>query len=191
MGSVHGRRWRWTVMLVTAALCIVLLMFSGIIAWTPLNSLYQDVDIRTGRMRDTRCLLYYRVNQQIRDSAITLALGPQDLASQVPDWRRVNTLSPPMTRYSPHHAFHAAIHQISQIEDAWQIATFSSEAKRDTARTLLALWQKAGSDSTAKDYVRSVYELAVQHHNKPTEAILSKDLPQPSEERVATRSMPS
>lgn len=174
-----GRRWLRVAVATVILGGVALLVASSLFPWTRLNCLHQDVDVRSGRLRDTRYLFYCRVSEQVRDSGISLALGPEAGVAGTADWRRVITLSPPFTRHSPHYVFHSASAQIHSIEGAWQVAPFSSEAKREIARTLLLLWQRTGNDSGADEYVLKIVALAAECHGKHGQTVAVEDLVSP------------
>jgi len=79
-------------------------------------------------------------------------------------------------RHSPHYSFHGAIHQIRELEMAWRLADFTTEARRASARRVLQLWQQAGNDNDAEDFLRALDELA-QSRDGDTNRITEADLP--------------
>lgn len=112
----------------------------GIAPWTPLNCRYEDVDIRSGRIRHTRYLLYCRISDRIASTALSDALLPTDFDAASPDWRRVNTFSPGV-RHSPHHEFHGAISQMEMLRTLCDLVEFTPDARRQSALRLLTTWQ--------------------------------------------------
>jgi hypothetical protein len=141
--------WRpmeaWTAGIL-AALGVWLIGFGGypLIQWSSLNCTYEDIDIRTGRIRTTRILAGMEASERTEDSALTKALSAADLPPVEPNWRRVNTFSPGV-HYSPHHAFHGAISQARYFDQLCQFYHFGPQAKREVALTILQLWREKGS----------------------------------------------
>jgi len=129
---------------------------SAVFPWTRFNCWYQDVDIKTGRVREGRYLLCLKLYERTRNTAVTEAL-PASARDTAPEWQRANTLSWP-TGNSPHYNYHGAIYQMQEIEQAWQWAEFQPEAKQRVAETLLRLWQTAGNYFSAEDYVLRIMD---------------------------------
>jgi hypothetical protein len=147
----------------------------GLLPWSPVNCWHRDVDIYSGRVRYARYLLWIPVRQTIEDSTLTKALLPEDLAGQTVEWHHAVTLSPGL-RNSPHYVFHSAINQIRRLEGSWNLAEFSPEARRGSAKRVLELWQEAGNDGGPEDFLRALEELAFSANEK-TNRIAEADLP--------------
>ncbi|HEY3320638.1 MAG TPA: hypothetical protein VGP72_09250 [Planctomycetota bacterium] len=144
-----------------AAVALVLFVVPWFVPWTPLNCRHEEVDIRSGRLRFSRYLLFCKVAERIEDSALTRALPADAIGPGAPVWHRVNTYSPGV-HYSPHYIFHGAIAQIEILTEIWALAKqngFLEEVKQRTARDVLALWQYAGNDSLAREYIGALEEL--------------------------------
>ena len=107
------RRFTLRLLLVLIAIPPVLLVLSlfGLFPWSGLNCWQNDIDITSGRIRQTRYLLWVPVQRSVWDSALTRAVPPTVVAGSRPDWHAVVTLSPGL-HHSPHYRFHGAIHQI-------------------------------------------------------------------------------
>jgi hypothetical protein len=159
---VKNRRWLNRMLLLGAATPILLVVMSqlGIFPWSPINCTSQEVDIYSGRVRNSRYLLFIPVRRTVEDSALTKALLPEDTASAKAEWHRVMTLSPRM-HHSPHYIFHSAIHQVQNLELAWQMASFTSGARRKSAQRVLQLWQQSGRDDGADAYLQAISELVL------------------------------
>ena len=82
-------------MVFAGALTVILFVAPLFFPWSPLNCRHQDIDIKSGRLRFQRYLLFCKVSEQIRESPISEAIG-DELAdtSNSPEWHRVNTFSP-------------------------------------------------------------------------------------------------
>jgi hypothetical protein len=67
-------------LLVIVAIPLVLLVLSlfGLFPWSGVNCWQSDVDIRSGRIRQTRYLLWVPVQRTVRDSALTRAVPPAE-----------------------------------------------------------------------------------------------------------------
>jgi hypothetical protein len=139
--------------------------------WARLCCEFDDVDINTGQIRCTRYLLYCKVSERIEDSILTRTIGqfPDGVEA---DWRRVNAF-PLGRRYSPHYAYHGAISQIRQVELTWQLCSFSDEAKRHMARTILDKWQSDRSDFGAGRYISDVWDMAREKTELDPKVVIS------------------
>jgi hypothetical protein len=170
------RLLRWTLLLVVAAPILLLIASElGFFPWSGINCTTQDVDIHSGRIRYSRYLLFVPIERRVEDSALTKALLPEDTASVRAEWHAAVTFSPGL-RHSPHYIFHSAIHQIRELDGAWQMAEFTPAARRASAKRVLQLWQQSGSDYGARDYLRLVSELALADESR-TRRIDERDLP--------------
>jgi len=177
MGQTLRRSWRYWLLLLALTAPILLLIASvlGFFPWSGINCTTQEVDIYSGRIRHSRFLLFVPIERRIEDSALTRALLPEDMAKARTEWHRAMTFSPGL-RHSPHFIFHSAIHQIRELEDAWQFAAFTPSARRTSAKRVLQLWQKSGSDYGPRDYLRALIELAFTQ-NSTDRKIDDSDLP--------------
>jgi hypothetical protein len=148
---------RWAVGLVVLA-CILLLLFN-IVPWARIDSVQQEVDINTGRLRTTRHFLG-TVRVRVEDSPLTQALTGEDLRGVQPDWQLVTIFCPSFDRQSPHHRYFGAATQIFALQDLWASASFAPAAKREIARQLLKLWQTSGDYHSARGYMFNLYDCA-------------------------------
>ncbi len=139
--------------------------------WARLWCEYDDVDINTGRIRQTHYVLYCKVSEKIEDSILTRTIGEFPDGVE-PDWRRVNTF-PLGRRYSPHYVYHGAIAQIRGVEMIWQSCPFSDEAKKHVARTILHRWQSDRSYFRAGRYINDVSSTAREKVESDPKAIIS------------------
>jgi hypothetical protein len=177
-GKVRRRR-PIRALLVVAAIALGLLILSlfGLFPWSGDNCWQDDIDINSGRTRHTRYLLWVPFTRSVQDSALTRALSPEELTGRRADWHPVVTLSPGL-HHSPHYRFHGAIHQIRELEISWEFGKMTPEARRETARQVLHLWQQTGSYPRAGDYIWKVWERA-REAEKSGKSIDVKDLPVP------------
>jgi hypothetical protein len=126
--------------------------------WTELNCRHQDVDIKTGRLRFQRYLLFCKVSERIEESSLSRVLPPSVLADTKPEWQRVNTFSPG-TLNSPHYIFHGAISQIHDLKLWWDVAEVPDSIRQKTALHVLAIWQYAGDYFLADRYIYALADL--------------------------------
>ena len=145
---------------------------SALRKWPKLGSELYDVDINTGRTRQAYYLLYCKTSEKIEDSILTRTIGPFPDDVQ-PEWRRVYTYPTIGWRYSPHYAYHGAIGQIHKVDIIWQLFTFSDEAKRHMAGTILEKWQSNGSYFRVETYINDVSSAAQQKAELDPEALIS------------------
>lgn len=150
---------------------------SGVAGWSDLNAVHDDVDITTGRVRQTRYLLYYKVSETVHDSILTTWLSPETTTAAQPVWRRVNTFSG-WSRVSPHHTFHSAIGDIGQLQAAQSLAPFTDEAKRAAAEKIVSLWQTTNNDYQAGEYIKRIHSKAAHLSLSPGRTLTVADLPQ-------------
>jgi hypothetical protein len=149
----------------------------GLFPWSGLNCWQNDIDITSGRIRDTRYLFWIPVRRAESDSALTKALWPEDRPARPADWHPVVTLSPTM-HHSPHYRLHGAISQIRELEIAWEFGKMTPAARRETARNVLDCWRQTGSYFSAVSYIQAVWERALEA-DKKGQAIDVKGLPAP------------
>jgi hypothetical protein len=143
--------------IICGAVLIILVLVAILIIpifapWTPINCRHQDVDIRTGRVREMRYLLYCKMSDYIKESPISNALPKDFVENAEPEWHRVNTLSPGV-HHSPHYIFHSALFQMHSLASIWNMNELPDILREKTAFHLLALWQYAGDDSLADEYL--------------------------------------
>jgi len=156
------RKLIWAVVTFVLVLVAVGLILPGVYSalrkWPKLGCRFDDVDINTGRIRQTHYLLYCKMSEKIEDSILTRTIGtfPDNVQ---PDWRHVYT-SPILGRYPYHPPYILAISQVREVDRIWQLCSFSNEAKRHMARTILDKWQSDGKSSGAKEYIRGVWDMA-------------------------------
>lgn len=168
------RRLIAAVVLVAVALGVAL---SGIFTWSPVNCRHEDIDIRSGRVRTTRFILFIRVSERVTSTPVSDALQLGDYDPADPEWHRVNTFSPG-TGYSPHYVFHGAIAQTQMLRMIWSISDFTPAARHETARQLLASWQHGGNYFEANHYLDALSELATSRRKQqPSTPIDVRDLP--------------
>ncbi len=145
-----------------------------VVIWSPLNCSHEDIDVNSGRVRHQRYLLGLRIRKSVEKSSLSRLLA-DEVAGQPEYWRRVNTFSP-LVGHSPHYLYHGAIAQVYKLEMLWDFAHFTPEAKRQTARDVLAFWQKGEGYFLAGDYLRRLESLADSRQHTG-QAIDVKDLP--------------
>ncbi len=139
-------------------LALFVVYYPYLFAWSEMCCQYQEVDIKSGRLRFTRYLFYCKVSEHIEESIFSKTLLPEDLVKKQPDWNRVNTFSPGL-RHSPHHAYHGAISQIKNVDLIWKLRQFSPEAKRKAVQRVLFLWQTGGNYFAADEYLGALNDL--------------------------------
>ncbi len=153
------QKWIWIGVFLLVLSAPLWLSLLGFFAWSPLNCWHYDVDIRTGRIRYTRYLLFAQVVQRVEDSTLSKALQPEDLAGGQPNWQRVHTLSPNV-RNSPHYIFHGAMLQIRELDLIWRAGEFTPAARQSSAKRVLQLWQQSQSDDSVRPYLQALSEIA-------------------------------
>lgn len=177
MGEQTSYRRRFAVV-ISIPVLILLAQMNGFFGWSDLNSVHEDVDIATGRIRRTRYLLYGKISESVENSMITQSLSPERLAVAQPEWHRVNTfcglnhVSPP-----PHYAFHGAIRTLDMLSDAYNLVFFTGGAKRQVAERVLQSWQSSQDYHDAADYVPAVYQKAIEYHMAGKTSMEADDLP--------------
>jgi hypothetical protein len=149
----------------------------GLFPWSGVNCWQNDIDITSGRIRQTRYLLWIPVERSVWDSALTRAVSPATTTDSSADWQPVVTLSPGL-HHSPHHRFHGAIHQIRELEFCWESGKMTPAARKKTAGKVLRLWQQNLNYFQATEYIQAVWERA-RDAEKTGRAIDAGDLPVP------------
>ena len=104
-------------------------------------SLHEDLDIRTGRIKTTRYLMFLPVRAKTHDTVISKALPADRVKGVEPEWRKVNTFYWLMP-YSPYWEYHGATGCIRNYEAATRAVRFSPEALQHVALRATELWQE-------------------------------------------------
>lgn len=152
---------------------IASLFASGAIQWSELNCWHDDIDINSGRVRHTRFLLYYQIDDRTEETWLSRVCDGPKLS---PDWRRVNTFSP-FVHYSPHYRYHGAIDQIEMLQLCDEMVPFESDARRKAVLGLLELWQKTGSYHDADRYVHEIETVVFKLRHDGASIVKAGDLP--------------
>jgi hypothetical protein len=155
-------RRKWLVVVVSAGTALLApLAVPVFIPWSDINSLHQDINIKTGQARYRRSVWFVTVSETIEETPISAALGGEPVdVGDIEGWHRVNTLSPGVVRHSPHYKFHSALHQAQDLNLIFEMLQPSAEQRREIAKTLLALWQMSGCDSGADEYLKELRQEA-------------------------------
>jgi len=172
MGSGDLKRGLVTLIVILVAVGLALpAVNTAFEKWPKLGCEFCDVDISTGRTRQTRYLLYCKTSEKIEDSILTWTIG-QFPEGVEPDWRRAYT-STFLGRYPYHPRYRLAIRQMREVEMMWQLCSFSDEAKSQMARTILDKWQSDGISPGAEEYVRDVWNMAREKTESDPKAVVS------------------
>lgn len=151
-------------------------LMSGLTGWSDLNSVHQDVDVVTGRVRQTRYLFCCKVSESVHDTILTGWLPAEQVAAAQPDWRRVNTFSG-LSNVSPHHTFHGAIGDIRRLDVAQSWVRLTDKAKQAAAERIVRLWQDANNDSEAGNYITRLESKAADFGSTQGNTLTVQDLP--------------
>lgn len=180
-GRWHGwslHRIRRTIVVLGAILLTIVLAASLVLFLPGLFYRHRDeVDIHSGRIRRTSHILFIRVRHAVEESPLSAVLASADQAGREPDWKTVNTFEG-TRRVSPHYLYHSAISQMRRLEQLWAMVPFTPEANAEVAMNVLRLWQTAGHDGDAGQYIyavenaalnadRSAHPIAIQHLPTP------------------------
>ena len=126
--------------------------------WTPINCRHEDINIKTGQARYSRGLWFVTVSERIDDTPLSRILQGETVdAADVAPWHRVNTFSPGV-RHSPHHWFHAALHQARQVGKIESMFDISPDRKKEIATQILTTWQTTESTKKADKYIDDVWK---------------------------------
>lgn len=167
---------RWLLRLPAFLALPFALQLLGFFAWSPMNCRTDEIDIRSGRICYTRYFLWSPVSRRIVANPVADAIDPIGHSTN-PAWRIVNTFSPGVS-YSPHHRFHDAISQAEELALIWDVAPFSSTARRESAIRLVTVWQRENGCFGASHYLTRLAKVAT---DRSTDAVLKaieiQDLP--------------
>lgn len=182
MGEATFHRRRWILAIIGVPVIVLLVLMSGLVGWSDLNSVHYDVDISTGRIRRTRYLFYCNISENIEDSVITKALPPDRLSIAQPEWHRVNTFCG-VSRVSPHHGFHGTLGDLRMLAEAQSWISFTDEAKQQVAERVLQLWRSSNRDYDAGEYIMAVYQKADEFHVNGKASMDLAELPGDQEQK--------
>jgi len=130
----------------------------------------EEVDISSGRMRNTTTLFGRRIGQTVLETAISQTIG----SSAAPaNWQIVSVTSPlPLKDIDTPYG--DAFAQINTLENLWSLTPFSDDARREVALNLIKLWNLKDD---AHDYVQTINGMAWKNPDKPIQKITASDLP--------------
>jgi hypothetical protein len=151
---------------------LLVLSASGAFPWSKLNCRNQEIDISSGRIRNTRHLFFCQIAATTEDSWLTRAMGG---TNDTPDWRTVNTFSPGFT-HSPHYQFHSAIHSIRVLEGTHDFIPIEADAQSLIAASLVHFW-KTEKVHDAESFVDSIARTALTLHDKGSKTVAASDIP--------------
>ena len=153
---------KWLVIAVCAGMVLLApLAVPVFIPWSDINSLHQDINIKTGQARYSRSVWFITVSETIEETPISAALGGESVdVADIEGWHRVNTFSPGVVHHSPHYRFHSALHQTEDLNLILEMLQPSAEQRREIAKTLFTLWQTSGCDSGADEYLKELRQEA-------------------------------
>lgn len=152
----------WISISVVAAVAVLApLVVPWIIPWSCINCRHEDINIKTGIVRQARYLWFVQVSERFLDTPLSLILdGERVDVAGIEEWQRVNTFSPGAPN-SPHYVFHDAVHQALVIDSVEPLQELSLERKRELARAILTSWQQLGNDEGADELLRAEIEKQV------------------------------
>jgi hypothetical protein len=159
MSARKTSRFRKLAVLVGAMLLVTWLVGSGgfpLLMWSELNCWHQDVDIRSGRYRYQRYVLWCKVAEREEDTFLSRVYRKSFGGSPEPVWVRVNTFCPSSPHVSPQYAYHGALAQISLLEEILKLHGVTPEAEKAMVQAVLLLWQQDNGDGLATRYLRAI-----------------------------------
>jgi len=150
--------------------------YSVLNPWSRINCIHEDIDIRTGRVRFQRYILFIQVTNHIKKTNISKMWERYFGVYPYPLWRRVNTFwGFDVGGSSPHHAYHGALAAARMIEKSLFLASFSEDAQKKAAHTYLQSLQAEDSDKSASQYAHFV---AMQSIQKEEQGVIEEgDIP--------------
>jgi len=151
--------------------------FAGLLPESRVNCTTYEVDITSGRVRETRYFAFLRLARSVRESAASRALQASDTAGAKPDWRPTCTNSP-HGRYdrSPTFTFRRAMDQLRILELLWEQGKFSQPARRASVKRILELWQEGQRPEAANRYLEAL-ALVVSRKDREQQTSEVADLP--------------
>jgi hypothetical protein len=136
--------------------------------WSEINCRHQDINIKTGKARYSRCIWFVKISERIENTPISLALNGETVdVTRIKPWHRVNTFSPG-SGHSPHYTFHSALHQAYQMQTLESQHELTPERKKEIAKAILTAWQQTGRDSGADELIYKLLQEGIS--NKDPEA---------------------
>jgi hypothetical protein len=126
------------------------------IPWSEINCRHEDINIKNGQARYSRCVWYMQISSRVEDTPLSLALGGSSLGrDDVESWHHANTFSPGV-HHSPHYRFHAALWQAHTAGVFFEMLDASPERRREISANILKLWQQSGDYGGAGEYLHKL-----------------------------------
>ena len=145
--------------LLAAALVLLPLILPIFFPWSEINCRHQDINIKTGQARYSRCLWFITISERIADTPLSQALQGQTIdVAPIKAWHRVNTFMPGAAHISPSYRFHGALSQADQMDRIAQMLELTPQQRQKVARAILTTWQESGQTRTASDYLQNLFE---------------------------------
>jgi hypothetical protein len=141
-----------------AALAGLSIAASYLFPWSLLNCRHEEIDINSGRLRQTRFLLFVKASDRTEETWLSRAARS---AAKEPLWHRANTFSPGVG-HSPHYIFHSAIAQARELEILDSLVPFEPAARERVANDILILWQRDGRDEGAAAYLLRLSDVVME-----------------------------
>jgi hypothetical protein len=133
------------------------LVLSYLFPWSGLNTWREDIDINSGRLSETRVILFVSVRQRVEETwvskAIDAPLGPAD-------WRTTHVFGPGR-RVSPNYRIGSSLAQLREVEKLLVYDSSDFSAREELARCLLEAWQQgspAAGDPFIEAYSQQVWQ---------------------------------
>lgn len=167
-------RKRWSIIILLFVMLPVL--FCAMDIFFRIQRREFDIDLHSGRMRKTYRLVGIPLHWTTWDTDLSRTLAPEDRVTGPPDWRRVDTF---LTGLSGLHSEDFREIHVMDFKMIWDMGSFTPEARRQSARTILRLMHVSGNAHNAFKYYQALDELAVEALDKE-KPVQAKDLPQPA-----------
>ncbi len=166
----EGNAWVWLVISLVVLLLLALFVGPFLLPWARLNCHIMEMDITSGRERDTQYLLLIPFSSQRETVGSRLY---RELVGEPgePIWKTVNYTTPAIRTHPVHHGSSFAL---EKLVDAVDRPGVTREAKREAIVTIFRLLQEADGDFPAKEYSRAVAE--VTYEWKPGDAPIGPEM---------------
>jgi hypothetical protein len=159
------KRRKRNIFLLLAGLMFVIVAacsWSSLYPWSKLNCVQRYIDVKTGRFRTVRFILYFQVSDTVEETPYSQVWEKYFGDYPEGEWHNVSALRGFFPDLSPEYAYLGAIFWEDGIMLTFDTAKFTEQDKEAIIKTFAQLMQ--GHPMEARRYSMDCFHFANQHH---------------------------